>query len=61
MALSAGQQLVQAQLVEATKADAQFAGDGFGREQSEASQGEEMTDQRRGKTVGELEFSSREG
>jgi len=56
VALRAGQQVVRAQLVEATKADAQFEGDGFGREQAGACLGEEMADQWSGNTVGELEF-----
>ena len=55
-ALSAGQQVVGAQLVEATEADAQFEGEGFGREQAGAGLGEEMADQWSGNTMGELEF-----
>jgi len=43
-ALSAGEQVVGAQLVEAADADAQFEGDRFGREQPGAGLGEEVTD-----------------
>jgi hypothetical protein len=43
-------------LVAATKTDAQFEGGGFGREQAGACLGEELADQRRGNTVGEVEF-----
>jgi hypothetical protein len=59
VALSAGEQGVRAQLVEATEADPQFARDGFRRKDAGASLGEEMADQGRGNTVGELEFSWR--
>jgi hypothetical protein len=43
-ALSAGEQVVSAQLVEAADADAQFEGERFGREQARASLGEEVAD-----------------
>jgi len=56
VALSAGEQVVRAQLVEATEADPQFERDGFRRKEAGASLGEEMADQRSGNTVGELEF-----
>ena len=56
VALSAGEQVVRAQLVEATEADPQFERDGFRRKDAGASLGEEMADQRSGNTVGELEF-----
>jgi len=56
VALSAGEQVVRAQLVEATEADPQFERDGFRRKDAGASLGEEMADQWRGNTVGELEF-----
>ena len=56
VAWRAGQQVVGAQLVAATKTDAQFEGGGFGREQAGACLGEELADQRRGNTVGEVEF-----
>jgi len=53
-ALSAGEQVVGAQLVEAADADAQFECDRFGREQVGAGLGEEMADQWSGDAVGEL-------
>jgi hypothetical protein len=53
-ALRAGEQVVGAQLVEAADADAQFACDGCGRQQTAAGLGEEMTDQWRGDAVNEL-------
>jgi len=56
VALSAGEQVVRAQLVEATEADPQFERDGFRRKDAGASLGEEMADQWSGNTVGELEF-----
>jgi hypothetical protein len=56
VALSAGQQVVGAQLVAATKTDAQFEGDCFGREPAGTGLGEELSDQRRGDTVGEWQF-----
>jgi hypothetical protein len=56
VALSAGEQVVRAQLVEATEADPQFERDGFRRKEAGACLGEEMADQWRGNTVGELEF-----
>lgn len=59
VALSAGEQVVRAQLVEATEADPQFERDGFRRKDAGASLGEEMADQWSGNTVGELEFSWR--
>lgn len=59
VALCAGEQVVRAQLVEATEADPQFERDGFRRKDAGASLGEEMADQWRGDTVGELEFSWR--
>ena len=43
-------------MVEATEADPQFERDGFRRKDAGASLGEEMADQWRGNTVGELEF-----
>lgn len=54
--LSTGEQVVRAELVEAAKADAEFQRDGFGREDAGAGLGKEMTDERRGNTMGELEF-----
>jgi len=56
VALSAGEQVVRAQLVEATEADPQFERDGFRRKDAGASLGEEMADQWSGNTVGELGF-----
>jgi hypothetical protein len=56
VALSAGEQVVRAQLVAATEADPQFERDGFRRKDAGASLGEEMADQWSGNTVGELEF-----
>ena len=55
-ALSTGQQVVGAQFVEATQADAQFQSDGLGREKAGAGLGEEMTDQWCSKAVSELEL-----
>ncbi len=55
-ALSPGEQVVRAQLVVATDAHAQFQRDGFGGEEAGAGLGQEMADERRGNTVGELEF-----
>jgi hypothetical protein len=54
--LSAGEQVVGAQLVVATPADAQFERDGFRRKDAGAGLGEEMADQWRGNPVGKLEF-----
>jgi hypothetical protein len=56
MAVSAGAQVVRAELVVATDADAQFQRDGFGGEEAGAGLGKEMADERRGNAVGELEF-----
>ena len=56
VALSAGAQVVGAQLVEAAQADAQFERNRFGREQAGAGLGEEMADQGRGDAVSELKF-----
>ena len=56
VALGAGAQVVRAQLVVATEADAQFERDGCRRKEAAASLGEEMADQWCGNTVGELEF-----
>jgi hypothetical protein len=56
VALSADEQVVSAQLVEAAQADAQFERDGFGREDAGAGLGKEMADQWRGNTVSELKF-----
>jgi hypothetical protein len=56
VALSAGEQVVRAQLVKATEADPQFERDGFRRKDAGASLGEEMADQWSGNAVGELEF-----
>ena len=56
VALRASEQVVRAQLVEATEADPQFERDGFRRKDAGASLGEEMADQWSGNTVGELEF-----
>ena len=56
MALSAGEQGVRAQLVEATEADPQFERDGFRRKDAGAGLGKELADPWRGNTVGELEF-----
>jgi len=55
-ALSAGEQVAGAQLVDAAQTEAQFESDGFGGQQAGASLGEEMTDQRWGDAVSELEF-----
>ena len=55
-ALSAGQQVVGAELVVAADAEAQFEGERVGREQAGAGLGEEMADQWRGEAMGELEF-----
>jgi hypothetical protein len=56
VALSAGEQVVRAQLVVATEADAQFQRNRFGGEEAGAGLGKKMADQRRGNTVGKLEF-----
>jgi hypothetical protein len=56
VALSAGEQVVGAELVVATHTDAQFERDRFRREQAGAGLGEEMADQWRGDAVDELEF-----
>jgi len=56
VALGASAQVVGAQLVEAAEADAQFGGDSLGRKVPGAGLGQEMTDQRSGNTVGELEL-----
>ena len=53
-ALSTGEQVVGAQLVVAAQTDAQFVGDGFGREDAGAGLGEEVADQWRGDAVSEL-------
>ena len=55
-ALRAGEQVVRAQLVVATHTDAQFKRDGFAREDAGAGLSKEMTDERCGNTVRELEF-----
>ena len=55
-ALSAGEQVVGAQLVIAADAEAQFEGNGLGQEDAGAGLGEEVTDQGWSETVGELEF-----
>jgi hypothetical protein len=52
--LSAGEQVVGAQLVEAANADAQCEGDRFGREPAGASLGEEVANEWGGDAVGEL-------
>ena len=54
VALSAGAQVVGAQLVKATPADAQFERNGFGRKDAGTSLGEEMADQGCGNAVSEL-------
>ena len=56
MALGAGAQIVGAQLLAAAPAEAQFQGARGGRAPAGTGLGEEMTDQRRGETVGELQF-----
>jgi len=56
VALSAGEQVVRAQLVEASETDPQFERDGCRRKAAGASLGEEMADQWSGNTVGELGF-----
>ena len=56
VALSAGEQAVGAQLVEAAQAEAQFERDRRGREQAGAGLGEEVADQRRGDAVSEWQF-----
>ena len=53
-ALSTGEQVIGAQLVEATQTDAEFERDRLWREQAGAGLGEEMTDQRCGPAAGEL-------
>lgn len=55
-ALSAGGQILGAELVIATQADAQFKGDCGGHQLSRPRLREEMADQRGGKTVRELKF-----
>ena len=53
-ALSTGEQVVGAQLVETAQADAEFERDGLWLEQTRASLGEEMSDQRCSAAVGQL-------
>jgi len=55
-ALGAGGQILGAELVVATQADAQFQGDGGGCQLSRPRLREEMTDQWGGKPMGELKF-----
>ena len=55
-ALGASGQILGAELVEATQADAQFQGDGGGHQLSRPRLREEMADQWGGKPVGELKF-----
>jgi len=52
--LGAGEQVVGAELVEAADADTQFEGDGCGRNQAGPSLSEEMADEGRGGSLGEL-------
>lgn len=54
VALSAGKQVVGAQLVKAAQADAQFERNRFGREQAGTGLGEKMADQWCGNAVSEL-------
>lgn len=54
--LGAGAEVVGAELVEAADTDAWFGGDGCRREAAGPGPGEEMADQWRGDTMGELEF-----
>ena len=54
LAVGAGEPVVGAELVEAAEADAQFEGDGGGRDQAGPGLGEEMADEGRGETLGEL-------
>ena len=54
LSLSAGEQVVRAELVEAAQAQAQFEGDGLGREKAGAGLSKEMADERSRETVGEL-------
>jgi hypothetical protein len=54
--LGASGQILGAELVEATQADAQFKGDRGGHQLSRPRLREEMADQWGGKTVGELKF-----
>jgi len=56
VALGAGGQILGAELVVTTQADAQFEGHGGWREMARAGLSEEVADQWRGKPVGELEF-----
>ena len=53
-ALSTGEQVVGAELVETAQGDAEFEGDGLWLEQTRAGLGEEMSDQRRGPAAGQL-------
>ena len=55
-ALGAGGQILGAELVVATQADAQFKGDSGGHKLSHPRLREEMADQWGGKPVGELKF-----
>jgi hypothetical protein len=54
LAVGAGEQIVGAELVEAADADAQFEGDGCGRDQAGPGLGIEMADDGRGEAPGEL-------
>ena len=56
MALGAGAQVVGAPLVKAAGMNVQFEGRRLGREMSGPDWGAEVADERRGNTVGELEF-----
>jgi hypothetical protein len=55
-ALGAGGQILGAELVVATQADAQFKGDRGGQKLSRSRLREEMADQWGGKPMGELKF-----
>lgn len=57
LTLGAGEQVVGAELVEAADADAQFEGDGCGRDQAGPSLGEEMADEVRSGSLGELRLA----
>ena len=45
-ALSTGEQVIGAELIETAQADAKFKGDGLWQEETRAGLGEEMSDQR---------------
>ena len=55
--LGANEQVVRAELVEAADADAQFEGDGCGRDQAGPGLSEEMADEVGGGSLGELRLA----